>query len=179
MKHSVLVRCLRGALFTALAVALQGLRLVLPLPLFIGTFLIGTLVSLMLVLTAELSGLGPALFLSCLLPVTAYIEGQLPVPFLIPVVMLGNGLFCAVYLCVRKVEGEGSTLRRSALYLLPSLVKAACMFLSARLLLELFSVEEGGVRSAVLTAMSLPQFVTGCAGLWLAFRLLRLSGGAR
>lgn len=179
MKHRVLVRCLRGALFLALAVALQGLRLVLPLPLFLGTFLIGTLVSMMLIVTVKACGLGPALFLSCLLPVTAYLEGQLALPFLIPVVMLGNSVFCAVFLCVKKFGAEESAFHRYAVSLLPPLVKAACMFLSARLLLQLFQIEDSALKSTVLTAMSLPQFVTGCAGLWLAERLLRLLDGAR
>lgn len=48
MNNSKLVR---GALLVALALALQSLRLVLPMPQLLSTFIIGTLVHMMLVLT--------------------------------------------------------------------------------------------------------------------------------
>ena len=54
MNNSKLVR---GALLVALALALQSLRLVLPMPQLLSTFIIGTLVHMMLVLTLQLSGL--------------------------------------------------------------------------------------------------------------------------
>ena len=69
----------RGALLIALALALQGLRLVVPLPLPVSTFLIGTLVHMMLTLTLHLNGRSTALLLGALLPVTAYLQGQLAV----------------------------------------------------------------------------------------------------
>lgn len=54
MNNSKLVR---GALLAALALALQSLRLVLPMPQLLSTFIIGTLVHMMLVLTLQLNGL--------------------------------------------------------------------------------------------------------------------------
>lgn len=90
MNNSKLVR---GALLVALALALQSLRLVLPMPQLLSTFIIGTLVHMMLVLTLQLSGLKTALLLAFLLPLTAYVQGQVLLPFLIPVIWLGNFIF--------------------------------------------------------------------------------------
>ena len=73
--------------------ALQSLRLVLPMPQLLSTFIIGTLVHMMLVLTLQLGGLKTALLLAFLLPLTAYVQGQVLLPFLIPVIWLGNFIF--------------------------------------------------------------------------------------
>ena len=75
MNNSKLVR---GALLVALALALQSLRLVLPMPQLLSTFIIGTLVHMMLVLTLQLSGLKTALLQRSLLRLP-----QLPHPLLL------------------------------------------------------------------------------------------------
>ena len=100
MNNSKLVR---GALLVALALALQSLRLVLPMPQLLSTFIIGTLVHMMLVLTLQLGGLKTALLLAFLLPLTAYVQGQVLLPFLIPVIWLGNLIFV---LLVRQFKGS-------------------------------------------------------------------------
>ena len=100
MNNSKLVR---GALLVALALALQSLRLVLPMPQLLSTFIIGTLVHMMLVLTLQLGGLKTALLLAFLLPLTAYVQGQVLLPFLIPVIWLGNFIFV---LLVRQFKGR-------------------------------------------------------------------------
>lgn len=104
MNNSKLVR---GALLVALALALQSLRLVLPMPQLLSTFIIGTLVHMMLVLTLQLSGLKTALLLAFLLPLTAYVQGQVLLPFLIPVIWLGNFIFV---LLVRQLRAVASCL---------------------------------------------------------------------
>lgn len=88
-------RLARGALLIALALALQALRLVIPLPQLVSTFVIGSLVHMMLALSWRLGSLGVALLLSLLLPLTAYMQGQVML-LLIPVICLGNAAF--VYL---------------------------------------------------------------------------------
>ena len=104
MNNSKLVR---GALLVALALALQSLRLVLPMPQLLSTFIIGTLVHMMLVLTLQLGGLKTALLLAFLLPLTAYVQGQVLLPFLIPVIWLGNFIFV---LLVRQFTAVGEGL---------------------------------------------------------------------
>ena len=152
----------RGALLIALALALQGLRLVVPLP--VSTFMIGTLVHMMLTLTLQLNGRSTALLLGALLPVTAYLQGQLAVPLLLPVVWLGNTVF---------VLALATLLNKKWLYLLlPPLVKAVLMLAGAWLVLELLAMEQLNVRRMLLFAMSVPQLVTGIAGIALAKALL-------
>ena len=51
----------RGALLVALALVLQGIRVVLPLPPMASTLLIGTLVHMMLAVTLWQSGIAPAI----------------------------------------------------------------------------------------------------------------------
>ena len=118
MNNSKLVR---GALLVALALALQSLRLVLPMPQLLSTFIIGTLVHMMLVLTLQLGGLKTALLLAFLLPLTAYVQGQVLLPFLIPVIWLGNFIFV---LLVRQFKGS-----RKLSLCVPPLAKAAVMLL--------------------------------------------------
>ena len=155
----------RGALLIALALALQGLRLVVPLPLPVSTFMIGTLVHMMLTLTLQLNGRSTALLLGALLPVTAYLQGQLAVPLLLPVVWLGNTVF---------VLALATLLNKKWLYLLlPPLVKAVLMLAGAWLVLKLLALEQLNVRRILLFAMSVPQLVTGIAGIALAKALLR------
>lgn len=100
MNNSKLVR---GALLVALALALQSLRLVLPMPQLLSTFIIGTLVHMMLVLTLQLSGLKTALLLAFLLPLTAYVQGQVLLPFLIPVIWLVILSLCCLCVSLRTV----------------------------------------------------------------------------
>ena len=158
----------RGALLIAVALALQGLRLIVPLPLPVSTFLIGTLVHMMLALTLVLNGRSTALLLGALLPVTAYLQGQLAVPLLLPVVWLGNTVFV---LCLSLLL-EHKWLR----LWLPPLVKTLLMLAGTWLVLELLALEQPPVRRMLLFAMSVPQLVTGIAGIAFARVLLRRLG---
>ena len=63
-----------GALLVAIAVILQASRLLMPLPPLLTTFIIGTLVNMMLVLCVRLNGFTSAVVLSLLLPIFAYVQ---------------------------------------------------------------------------------------------------------
>lgn len=157
MNNSKLVR---GALLVALALALQSLRLVLPMPQLLSTFIIGTLVHMMLVLTLQLNGLKTALLLAFLLPLTAYVQGQVLLPLLIPVIWLGNFVFV---LLVRWF------MSRSKLSLLmPPLAKAIVMLLAAWAALSFLALPNPALRKTVMLAMSVPQLLTAVAGILLA-----------
>lgn len=157
MNNSKLVR---GALLVALALALQSLRLVLPMPQLLSTFIIGTLVHMMLVLTLQLNGLKTALLLAFLLPLTAYVQGQVLLPFLIPVIWLGNFIFV---LLVRQFNG-----RRKLSLLMPPLAKACVMLLAAWAALSFLALPNPVLRKTVMFAMSVPQLLTAVAGILLA-----------
>lgn len=153
----------RAALLLALALCLQSIRLILPIPLPLSTFVVGTLVHMLLVVTYTLEGMLPSVLLCLLLPVTAYAQGQLLLPVLIPVVWLGNLLFVFLY----------SRLRDTVLaWLLPSLGKGAVMLVAAWLALSLVGLDVPAVRKTVLFAMSVPQIVTGVLGIAVARKIL-------
>lgn len=157
MNNSKLVR---GALLVALALALQSLRLVLPMPQLLSTFIIGTLVHMMLVLTLQLSGLKTALLLAFLLPLTAYVQGQVLLPFLIPVIWLGNFIFV---LLVRQFKDS-----RKLSLPIPPLAKACVMLLAAWAALSFLALPNPALRKTVMFAMSVPQLLTAVAGILLA-----------
>ena len=157
MNNSMLVR---GALLVALALALQSLRLVLPMPQLLSTFIIGTLVHMMLVLTLQLSGLKTALLLAFLLPLTAYVQGQVLLPFLIPVIWLGNFIFV---LLVRQFKDS-----RKLSLSIPPLAKACVMLLAAWAALSFLALPNPALRKTVMFAMSVPQLLTAVAGILLA-----------
>lgn len=144
----------------ALALALQSLRLVLPMPQLLSTFIIGTLVHMMLVLTLQLGGLKTALLLAFLLPLTAYVQGQVLLPLLIPVIWLGNFVFV---LLVRQFKG-----RRKLALSVPPLAKACVMLLAAWIVLFFFALPNPALRKTVMFAMSVPQLLTAVAGILLA-----------
>ncbi len=157
MNNSKLVR---GALLVALALALQSLRLVLPMPQLLSTFIIGTLVHMMLVLTLQLSGLKTALLLAFLLPLTAYVQGQVLLLFLIPVIWLGNFIFV---LLVRQFKDS-----RKLSLSIPPLAKACVMLLAAWAALSFLALPNPALRKTVMFAMSVPQLLTAVAGILLA-----------
>lgn len=157
MNNSKLVR---GALLVALVLALQSLRLVLPMPQLLSTFIIGTLVHMMLVLTLQLSGLKTALLLAFLLPLTAYVQGQVLLPFLIPVIWLGNFIFV---LLVRQFKDS-----RNLSLSIPPLAKACVMLLAAWAALSFLALPNPALRKTVMFAMSVPQLLTAVAGILLA-----------
>ena len=154
----------RGALLIALALVLQSVRLILPLPALISTFIIGTLVHMMLILTHHQSSTKAAMLLCCMLPLTAYMQGQLLFPILIPVVAVGNLLFLLLY---SKLQA------RSLVYVLPPLAKAAAMVTAAYLALQVIGIHHPVINKTILFGMSIPQFVTGIAGILLAKILMQ------
>ncbi len=151
----------RGAMLIAIAVILQSLRLLIPLPPMISMFFIGSLVNMMLAVTVRLAGLKPALLAVFILPVFAYLQGQLPIPLLIPVVIGGNAVF--VLIC--------HWTWRHGLFLAP-LAKTICMFTSSLVLLKVLALPDKLV-FAIGFMMGWPQMVTGIIGIVLARIIVR------
>lgn len=147
----------------ALTVIMQSLRLVLPMPPVVSTFIIGTLVNMMLIITSRISGFKAAALLTILLPVLAYMQGQLLLPLLIPVVIAGN-MFYVVLLRQKRVFVFN--------YLLSPAVKALLMYLGAYIVLSFLQLENSVLVKNILFGMSVPQFVTGLLGVVAAERIL-------
>lgn len=154
MRNRMLVR---GALLLAIALMAQQLRLVLPLPPLVLTLVIGTLVNCALVLAAKYTSLPVAVTMCLALPVIAFLQGHLPVPLLIPVVFLGNGVF--VLLCHR--------LWNKAIRVVAPVVKAFIMYVSALFMLAEF-LPDKTLAKVLLFGMGWPQLVTALLGILLA-----------
>ena len=154
-----------GALLVAIAVILQASRLVLPLPPLLTTFIIGTLVNMMLVLCVRLNGFTSAAILSILLPIFAYVQGQLLLPLLIPVVALGNILFAY---CVKCWE------QGVFAYLVPPAVKAVSMCATAYVVITFLGIESVAMQKGILFAMSVTQLVTGVTGVLCAKKMVAI-----
>ncbi len=154
-----------GGLLVAIAVILQASRLILPLPPLLTTFIIGTLVNMMLVLCVRLNGFTSAVILSILLPIFAYVQGQLVLLMLIPVVALGNILFTY---CVKSFE------QGVLAYLVPPAVKTVSMCASAYVVIAFLGIESVAMQKGILFAMSVPQLVTGFTGILCAKKMVEV-----
>jgi hypothetical protein len=154
-----------GALLVAIAVILQASRLIMPLPPLLTTFIIGTLVNMMLVLCVRLNGFTSAAVLSILLPIFAYVQGQLLLPMLIPVVALGNVLFA--FFVERLKSGV-------LWYIIPPVVKAVSMCASAYVVIAFLGIESVAMQKGILFAMSVPQLVTGFTGILCARKMVEV-----
>lgn len=152
----------QASLLIALAVALQAIRLIIPLPPLAGTIIIGSLVNMMLIVTYYTNGLKSAGLLVLLLPIFAYFQGQLLLPILIPIVIFGNYAYVVMVKLLKSSK---------YIYILPALAKTVCMFFSAKIILSLMNIT-GPAAAAVLFGMSMPQLVTGIIGVFLAKYLL-------
>ena len=154
-----------GGLLVAIAVILQASRLILPLPPLLTTFIIGTLVNMMILLCVRLNGFTSAVILSILLPIFAYVQGQLVLPMLIPVVALGNILFTY---CVKSFE------QGVLAYIVPPVVKAVSMCASAYVVISFLGIESVAMQKGILFAMSVPQLITGFTGILCAKKMVEV-----
>lgn len=152
----------RGAVFFALALLAQSLRLFVPIPPLAGMFVIGSLVNALLLLAAIYAGWRAAALLGILLPAAAFMQGQLPAPIFIPGVAAGNLVFIA---CGHFFW------RQRALYFAPFL-KAGILYAGLWMALR-FTVLPSSAAKAAAVLMSWPQVITALCGILLAQRLAK------
>ena len=86
----------QGALLLAVALCIQSLRFLLPLPPFASMIMIGTGVNLMLLFLAHRVSLKGAVLASVALPVTASLQGQLLLFVFCPAIAIANIIFVSV-----------------------------------------------------------------------------------
>ena len=147
-----------AGLFLALAVLWQSLRFFVPwLTGPWSVFLIGSLVKATLVLALLVTGRGTVAGIALLLPLVAFLQGQLPLLPLVPVVGAGSALYALL---------AWHWWGRKGIWLAPC-VAGAVFYAGTRLVLFLFSVS-GPLAGALTLMMSWPQLVTGYAGIFLA-----------
>ncbi len=154
-----------AALFLAVAVAIQSIRLAFPMvPGPVNMFFIGSLVNAVLVVAMCVTQRAWTAVIGIFLPVIAFLQGQLPVAPMIPVVGFGNVVFALV----------AWKLWRSRFVWLAPAIKAGILYGGTMLVLSLVDlpVRLSGVLSFM---MGWPQIITGGLGIFLArILLLRL-----
>lgn len=151
------------AMFLAIALLFQGIRLMIPMmPGTVNMFLIGSLLNTVMVLSIWCTGSRWAPSIGALLPLGAFMQGQLPVVLMIPVVAVGN----AVYILL-----AGKWHDSKLLYFSP-FVKASVLYAGTLLAVDIMDLP-APVSGMMLFMMSWPQLITGTIGLLVAKRVFR------
>lgn len=151
------------AMFLAVALVFQSIRLIMPMiPGPVNMFLIGSLLNTVMVLSIWCTGSSWAAIIGILLPLGAFMQGQLPVVLMIPVVALGN----AVYILL------AGKFKQSKLVYVSPLVKAVLLYGGTWLVVNTIGLP-APVSSMILFMMSWPQIVTGAIGLFLANKVYK------
>ena len=158
----------RTALLLALTLLFQSLRLMIPLPVFMSTFLIGTLVNACLLIAAEAIGLRAALFISVMAPVVAYMQQLLPLPVFILPVLAGNVVYVLLFIAVFHWQ-------RWLAIVIAGFGKTAVLYGFFAWMLTWVAVP-APMASGLLFVMSWPQLVTTIAGGFLAGIIVRRIG---
>lgn len=151
------------AMFLAVAFVFQSIRLIMPMiPGPVNMFLIGSLLNTVMVLSIWCTGSPWAAVIGILLPLGAFMQGQLLVVLMIPVVALGN----AVYILL------AGKFKQSKLVYASPLVKAVLLYGGTRLVVNTIGLP-APVSGMILFMMSWPQIVTGAIGLFLANKVYK------
>lgn len=149
----------RAALLLALTLVFQSLRLMIPIPPLVSTFIIGSLVNTCLLLALTTSGKGPALVIAVVAPVVAYLQQLLPLPVFILPIAGGNILFVYLFALLSK--------QRWAAIISAAGAKTLFLYYSFLYLLD-FIMIPSKIAAGLLFVMSWPQFITGVIGGVLA-----------
>lgn len=146
----------QAALLLAAALCIQSLRLILPLPPLVSMFIIGTGINLMLLLLAFRVSAKGAVIASVALPVTAFLQGQLPLFVFCPAVAAANIIFvCAAY--------RWKADRR--VWLAP-LIKAGALYLMSWGIVEIAQLPRS-MTHTILFMMGFAQLVTATIALFI------------
>lgn len=147
----------RAALLLTCALVTQALRVILPLPGLLTMFVIGSVVNMCLVLTVWVSKLQYALLSCAILPLLAYLQGQLAFLPMWPVVFAGNAIL--VLVAAKRSDWK--------LLVFGPLLKTIVLWAGTGLVLELLHLN-GALARLMLTMMSWPQLLTALIGIGLA-----------
>lgn len=150
----------RTALLLALTILFQSLRLIIPLPPYFSTLMIGSLVNTCLLVALQTIGLSSALVLVVITPVVAYFQQLLPLPLLIIPVALGNAIYVLLYRSTWRL-GQWPAVGLAALG------KMTFMYIAFTWLLTFIAIPPK-LAAGLMFNMSWPQFVTGVIGGLLA-----------
>lgn len=155
----------RAAMLLALMIALQSLRLLVPVPPFISLFIIGSAINACLLIALETTGIKAALLLAVLAPVIAFLQQALPLPvFMVPVAVT-NICYVLVYQVI-------ATYNRWLSIGIASLTRMAVLYFSSTWAFAIVDLPDKQA-SILKTAMSWPQLITGIAGGLLCVSVIK------
>ncbi len=149
------------AFFLAMGIVFQGLRWLLPLPPPVSMFLIGSLVNMTLLLAMRITRRRRAACIGLLLPLVAFLQGQLPIVPMVFLIGIGNAAY---------VLWANHYWKHLSVWTAP-LLKALLLYGGTKGLLFALGLT-GPPAAALLFMMSWPQVFTGAAGIFLARCLL-------
>jgi hypothetical protein len=148
----------RAAIILALTIALQfGIREIIPVS-TVNLFIVGSIVNLGLLLATETTGLWAGIIIALAAPLTASLQGHLPLAAMIPAVMAGNTILVVVYWLATRKGSRQSWMRWIGL-LVGGAAKMAFLFYTIGAI-----VGNLPARTAIMFSFSWPQFVTAVIG---------------
>lgn len=149
------------AMIAALMILVQSLRLFIPMPFFSSTLVIGSLVNACVLIVTLRYGWKNGFLLAFLAPVIASFQGMLAAPLFILPVFVAQGLYLGTFYFFYSKRWK------VAFLILPSLLKAICLYLLFLILFELILLPDAA-KKVILLMMSWPQIITGIVGVLLA-----------
>ena len=164
-------RLTRAALLLALMIALQSIRLFVPIPFFISMVVIGSAVNACLLLAVEKSGWKPAIVLAVAAPTVAALQQFLPSPLFIFPIAAANVMYVASYRMLLTVN------RWLAVGVAAGL-KMVGMYMAISILVELMNVSDK-LAAGLKMMFGYPQLITGAIGGVLCYMIMKRLEGAK
>lgn len=158
----------RTAILLAMTLAFQSLRYipVLSTPVY-GTYIIGSLVNLAIIFSVSSASLGSAIFISIVTPFVAFIQGHVKLPLMIPVIALGNILFCVIFYYFKKVN-------KYAGIAIGAVLKWVFLYHGAKVVFSFFMKMPQPQLTAALAAFNIPQLITALIGGFFSIVIYQL-----
>ena len=151
-------------LLLAVMIIFQSLRIFIPIPPWINTFVIGSLVNMCLLVTLKKYGFSASLLLGVVAPMVASLQGLLIHPILIFPVALANISYIVLFkTVVTHINWVG-------VGLVSGVGKMVVLLTSFYYLLPLLAIPDP-MAQILLFVMSWPQIITGFLGVALSFQV--------
>ncbi len=144
------------ALLLAVALCIQSLRFILPLPPFASMLIIGTGINLMLLFLAHRVSVKGAVIASIALPVTAFFQGQLPLFVFCPAIAVANIIFVQI----------AARYHREAKIWLAPLCKAGTLYLMSWGIVKIAELPPA-MTHTILFMMGFGQLITATVAIFL------------
>lgn len=150
----------QSAMLLAIALVIQSLRIIVPLPPIATMLIIGTGVNLVLLVLAYRVSMTSAVVIGTILPIVAFMQGQLPQLIFCPAVAIAN----IIFVCLAKRWRE-----RPAVWLAPA-AKAGVLLGLSNLIAEGIGLPPA-VRHTILLMMGVGQMITAMIALIIEKKL--------